>query len=140
MWVYKGKQFRSDDIKDNVAFVYLIEEVETGRKYIGKKSFFSIRTLPPLKGQKRKRKVKSESGWIEYFSSSEKLKALVADRGPEHFKRTILHLVKSKGEASYLEVFEQIKRNVLIDQMYFNDFIGCRIHSRHVANLNGKAF
>ena len=70
-WTYEGQPFTSDMISDNVGFVYQITNLQNGKKYIGKKWFWSTKKLPPLKGKKRKRTVKKESDWMKYFGSSE---------------------------------------------------------------------
>ena len=57
-------------------FVYNIRNLITGQEYIGKKFFYSKRTLPPLKGKKRKRHVVKESDWKKYTSSSDDVKVL----------------------------------------------------------------
>ena len=53
MWLYKGKEFTSDMIDDNFGFVYEISDLDNGKKYIGKKWFWSTRKRPPLKGKTR---------------------------------------------------------------------------------------
>jgi hypothetical protein len=35
----------------------------------------------------------------------------------------------------YLEAREQFDRNVLLSDEYYNNFIGCKIHGKHVAGL-----
>lgn len=72
MWLYKDKEvYNLEDIPDNVfGFVYLIVNNDTSEYYIGRKNLYSERTLPPLKGQRRKRKVTKESDWIRYKSSN----------------------------------------------------------------------
>ena len=70
MWSYNGKEFTSEMIEEYVGFVYIITNLETNMKYVGKKLFTSKRTLPPLKGKTRKRKVVKESDWMEYYGSS----------------------------------------------------------------------
>jgi hypothetical protein len=71
-WTYKGNIINTiEDLPNNtVGFIYMISNQETGQYYIGKKSLYSHRTLPPLKGTKRKRKVTKESKWQEYMSSN----------------------------------------------------------------------
>ncbi len=44
MWLYEEREFRSDDISDNLGFVYIIENLTTGRKYIGQKKFVASTT------------------------------------------------------------------------------------------------
>jgi len=135
MWYYKDKEFTSEDIGDYVGFVYIITDTENGKKYIGKKTLMSRRKLPPLKGQKRRRTKIVESDWQKYYGSNEEIKMLVENSGGNRFHREILHLCKSKGEMSYLELYEQVKNNVLFDDDYYNGIIQCKIHRNHVKNL-----
>jgi hypothetical protein len=121
-----------DELKQWVGFVYLITDLSTNKKYVGKKFFWSKRRLPPLKGKSRRRVVVKESDWKQYYGSSEDLKTLVENKGEDFYYREILHLCKSKGECSYLEAKEQFDRDVLYRDDYFNEFIGCKIHSKHL--------
>lgn len=136
MWYYEGKEFTSDDIGENVGFVYIITDKETGKKYVGKKTVMSRRKLPPLKGQKRRRTKIVETDWKSYYGSNEEIKLLVESSGAERFHREILHLCKSKGEMSYLEMKEQVEREVLLrPDEYYNGIIQVKIHRNHVRNL-----
>ena len=66
-WKYGGKLITeiSDMPEDSIGFIYKIRKKITGEFYIGRKSLYAHRTLPPLKGTKRKRKVVKESNWKE---------------------------------------------------------------------------
>ena len=134
MWLHEDKEFEPTQLEDWVGFVYVITDLSNNKKYVGKKNFWSIRRLPPLKGKTRKRTKKSESDWKEYFGSSEEVKSLVEEKGGDNFKREIIRLCKSKGEMSYYEAKEQFDRDVLFSDEYYNEFIGCKIHSKHVKN------
>lgn len=138
MWYYNGEEFTSEMIGDYVGFVYLITDLSNDKKYVGKKTLVSKRKLPPLKGKTRRRTKIVESDWQNYYGSSEEVKALVEDRGRDQFKREILHLCKGKGEMSYLELKEQVDREVLFKDEYYNAFIGCKIHEKHVASLKNS--
>lgn len=138
MWYYNGEEFTSEMIGDYVGFVYLITDLSNGKKYVGKKTLMSKRKLPPLKGKTRRRTKIVETDWQDYYGSSEEVKALVEDRGRDQFKREILHLCKGKGEMSYLELKEQVDREVLFKDEYYNEFIGCKIHSKHVSSLKNS--
>lgn len=131
-WTYQGQPFTSDMICDNVGFVYQITNLQNGKKYIGKKWFWSTKKLPPLKGKKRKRTVKKESDWMKYFGSSEEVKLLVEQHGEDNFEREILRLCKTKGECTYYEAKLQFDFDVLLRDDYYNEFIGCKIHSKHL--------
>ena len=134
MWYYQNKEFTSEQIGDNVGFVYIITDLSNNKKYVGKKLFFSKIRKPPLKGKTRKRTTISESDWKEYYGSNEELKALV-EKGERKFKREILHLCQTKGIMSYMEAKEQFDRDVLLRDDYYNSFVGCKIHKKHLKNL-----
>jgi hypothetical protein len=131
-WIYDDEPFTSDDIGDNVGFVYLLTDPD-GKKYVGKKLFVSKRKLPPLKGKTRRRTKISESDWKTYYGSSEEVQTLVESN--VQFKREILHLCKTKGELSYMELKEQVERKVLLRTDYYNGIIQVKIHASHVRNL-----
>lgn len=136
MWYYEEKPFSSEDINGHIGFVYEITDLVNGKKYIGKKKLNSTRTLKPLKGQKRKRRVVSESDWMDYYGSSEEVKALVEEFGPDRFSRKILRLCKTTAEMSYYELREQVVNDVLLKpNEYYNSFVGAKIHRNHLKHL-----
>jgi hypothetical protein len=132
-WYMNSEEFTSEMIGDNLGFVYRITNKTNDMKYIGKKLFISTVKLPPLKGKTKKRTVKKESDWKKYFGSSEEVKTLVEEMGADAFHREILHLCKTKGELSYVELREQVINDVLLKpDEYYNAFVGCKIHRNHV--------
>tara|TARA_R110000822_G_scaffold177021_1_gene317052 strand:- start:141 stop:551 length:411 start_codon:yes stop_codon:yes gene_type:complete len=133
MWLYDGKEFKIEDRGDAIGFVYELRDTENDKRYIGKKNLFSTRRLPPLKGQKRKRKVVKESDWKTYYGSSKNVQFLVEKTGQKRFKRKILRLCDSKGEMSYWEMWYQMTNHVLLrPDKYYNAFVGGKIHRKHV--------
>lgn len=134
MWHYNGEVFEETP-KEYIGFVYMITEKSTNKKYVGKKLFWKPKYTKP-RGAKRRIKTMVPSDWHEYFGSSKQLQENVAENGGDKYHREILYLCKTKGAMSYLEMKEQIDRNVLFSADYFNEFIGGKIHSRHVKELN----
>ena len=134
MWTYENKLY-DEAPKKYMGFVYLITDLTTNRKYIGKKLFWNTRKLKPLKGKTRRRTQVVESNWKNYYGSNEELQQLVENSHAQRFEREILHLCTKKGIMSYLEAREQFDRNVLLSDEYYNNFIGCKIHGKHVAGL-----
>lgn len=138
MWLYNGEEFTSEMIDKYIGFVYIITDVSNSKKYVGKKLFQSKRRLAPLKGKTRKRTKIVESDWMNYYGSSEEVKLLVEEKGAQNFKREILHLCNSKGEMSYLELKEQMDREVLLNDDYYNGIIQVKIHRSHVKSLKNS--
>lgn len=120
------------DLEQYFGFVYVIIDKSNGKKYIGKKLFWRSKILPITKTRKRRKKTLVESDWKDYYGSSVEVKGLVEAHGKDNFKRIILHLCKSKGECSYYEAKAQFEHDVLLRDDFYNDFIGCRIHSKHL--------
>ena len=140
-WIYNGNPLTEADIDDNIGFIYLITNLKTGRKYIGKKQFYASRvkitTLKLKNGTKKKKrsKVKVYNDWMEYYSSSEELKNDVKIYGSEFFERKILKLCKNKGELSYFEAKYQFEYDVLLSDNWYNTWIFCKIRDSHIKHL-----
>ena len=125
-WTFEGKII--DEIPEEYeGFVYLITNITTGQKYIGKKLAKFKTTKPPLKGRKNKRRGYKESDWRTYYGSSDRLNADVASIGSDKFTREILYLCKGRGEMSYIEAREQFGRRVLETDDYYNGIINVRV-------------
>jgi len=132
MWQYNGKDFTEDLIGDNYGFVYQITNLTNGKKYIGKKFFYSTKTKQ-VKGKKKR--YKASSNWQTYYGSSDILQKDVLQYGHENFVREILHLCKSKGECGYLEAKEQFVRGVMESDDYYNTWIMVRVRKSHIKGL-----
>ena len=111
-WYYNDKPFESGDIQDYFGFVYLIKNNLNGRRYVGRKYFWQFRTP---KGKKRK--VKSESDWKNYYGSCPELKEDLERYGRGIFRRTILSLHKTKGKTNFEETRQLFNHNVLTESL-----------------------
>jgi hypothetical protein len=131
-WTYDGAEFTEEMISDNYGFVYLITNTLTGRKYIGKKFFYSSKTKV-VKGKKKRTKVSSD--WKNYFGSSAEVTKDVLQLGQENFSREIIYLCKSKGECGYLEAKEQFTKGALESDDYYNTWIMVRVRKSHIKGL-----
>ena len=120
-WTFNNKPFTSEDIQKYVGFVYVIIQQDSGRRYIGRKYFHTLR-----KEKGKAKRVRRESDWKKYYGSSGDVKADVKALGKDKFQRIILSLHTTRGDCNYEEVKQQFKNDVLEDTIYYND------------NINGK--
>ena len=129
-WLYNDKVFESEDINDYFGFCYLLTDLENGKQYIGRKYFYSIRKKKGIR-----KKVRSESDWKSYYSSSKKVQQIVKESGSNRFKREILSLYIKKGQVNYNETKLLFQHNVLEardgngEKLYYNDNIMNRYFS-----------
>ena len=132
-WIHKGEIV--EDFGNYVGFVYMITCLRTNKRYIGKKNFYFSKTKQ-VKGKKKKYKV--DSDWRDYFGSNEELKHHVNIFGQNQFQREILRFCESKGEMSYYEAFYQFENKVLESDGWYNSWISCKIHKKHLLFLKKK--
>jgi len=134
-WLYEGEEFSPEyeSIEHWVGFVYVITELNTDMKYVGKKFFHRKKTLPITKTRKRRKHTRVESDCREYFGSSVKVQELREQYGPDAFKREIIRLCATKGDYAYYETKEQFDRGVLHNDDYYNGIINCRINRFHLS-------
>jgi len=115
-------------------FIYKIEDIETGRKYIGKKNLFHSSGVVKSRVNNRlspkwNKKHWKESDWKTYTGSSKPLNADIKAKGKDKFHFEILKLCYSKADLSYSEMEEQINRDVLRTKLdpdtfeYYNEGI-----------------
>ena len=122
-WIYqKGKIDSLEDFPAGAfGFIYEIEHLPTGKKYIGKKQLRFTRKLPPLKGQKRWRKVEKESDWLKYTGSHTFLKEIRKENRYDELRREILLICFTKKILTYNELKYQMMFEVLEESSYLND-------------------
>lgn len=130
-WTFKGKVFDSENLeKDFFGFIYLITDNKNNKMYIGQKQFKSHK-YKTTKGIKKK--IKCESDWKNYFSSSDIIKESVKNEGTTHIKREILYICSSKGQMNYVETKLQFDLGCLLDQkIWLNGIVNCKTHHTHV--------
>lgn len=114
-------------VENCFGFIYEITNIKENKFYIGKKQCLSKVKRKPLKGKTRCRRSTKESDWKIYTSSSEKLNEDINRLGKENFIFKILRFCQSKWEMAYFEIKEQINRDVLFKEEYYNGIINVRI-------------
>lgn len=121
-WSWSGQQVPIDfDFSDYYGFVYLIEDLTTGKSYVGEKSFWSFVTVD---GKVNKKKI--ESNWREYTSSNKELSTRIKktkDKRNDNFKFTILSLCTDQSIMKY----EECKMMMILGAMTTDKFYNANI-------------
>ena len=123
-WTYEGSPVSEKDVDNCVGFVYIIKNRMNGRWYVGKKTAKFIRTKTV---NKKKKRVKVDSDWKDYYGSSDELKADVEKHGKHNFSREIIRFCSSKTEMSYYEAHEQFARGALLTTESYNSWIMVKV-------------
>ena len=131
-WTYNGQLITEiEDMPENTyGFIYEVFHRPSGKKYLGKKVLHFNRTLPPLKGMKRKRKVVKESDWRTYFGSHAEIKQLIKEEKQDEFERRILQFVPTKKLLTYYECKYLFINEVLEHDEYINDNILAKFYRK----------
>jgi len=128
-WMYRNNPYTSPP-EECAGFVYLIHNLALNKLYVGKKLFWTVKKLPPLKGKKNKRHKRVQTDWRDYWGSNTQLQQDVQQLGAHNFRREIIHLCANKNQMSYYETLEQFNREVLLHDNYYNGIINCRVTNR----------
>ena len=111
-WYYQGTAFTSNDIGDFFGYVYCITNLQSGKRYIGRKYFQQHRKH---RGSSRKRT--SESNWKAYYGSSKELNEDRKLLGNSTFRREIISLHTTGGKVNYEETRQLFLNNVLTEAL-----------------------
>ena len=116
-------------------YIYMTTNLETGRSYIGKKSFFhklnkklgkkELANLPVTRGRTKTTKlVIKSSDWKNYYGSAQEIKEDLKKYSKDKFIRVVLKLCKTKKELTYYECKYLFQYGVLEDRTtWINDNI-----------------
>jgi hypothetical protein len=122
---WRGKK---PDPENYFGFVYEITNNLTGRKYIGRKVYWTKNTARKIVVKDMDNKGWcwdhwKQSDWKRYISSSKDLKADIYEHGMENFTFKILSQWKSSSALRYIECKTQWQRKVLETDDYYNNWI-----------------
>lgn len=92
--------------KKYFGFIYLITNLTTGKRYIGRKQFHRY----------RKSKIVGESDWATYTGSNRKLNADILELGMENFTFKLILHTQNRGIHRYAEVKEIIKNDAILSK------------------------
>lgn len=141
-WTYLGKEITDvKQIGSPFGFVYRIENLDTGRFYIGSKQVVSVRKKKygkrKIASMKDKRLKKHEiittemKDWKIYTGSSKELNHDINEKGHRYTKE-ILYLCQSKSELKFTEA----KEILCSDSLETDESYNAGISLRQVGKVN----
>jgi hypothetical protein len=127
-WYYLGKPLLDTDIPpDAFGFLYKITHLTTGRWYIGRKLLTKASTKQ-INGKKKK--IRVESDWRTYWSSSEIIKEQVKIQGEIAFKREILIFPTTASCMTLGEEYLLQVTGAMFDPLCENNNIRAKIYKK----------
>jgi hypothetical protein len=135
-WLYQNSEISTiDDIPQSpFGFIYITTHIPTGKKYLGKKSFFhtlnkklgkkELLEQPVTRGRtKSTKQITKESDWKTYYGSEEFIKQKIKEGKQNEFTREIIKFVENKKLLTYFECKYQFEYNVLESKEWLNSNI-----------------
>lgn len=125
VWLFNGKELIPEEIPSkSIGFVYKITNKDTGKWYIGRKMLTKAATKV-VNGKKKK--LRKDSDWMDYWSSSPFLLEEMEKEGKEKYVREILMFVDTKAALTYAEEYLLYVTGSLFDPMCYNSNIRSKI-------------
>ena len=135
-WLYQNSEINTlNDLQNPpFGFIYITTHLPTGKKYLGKKSFFhtlnkklgkkELLEQPVTRGRtKSTKQVIKESDWKTYYGSEEFIKQKIKEGKQNEFTREIIKFVENKKLLTYFECKYQFEYNVLESKEWLNSNI-----------------
>lgn len=129
-WLYQGFPLHVVP-PQAIGFLYRLTHITTGKKYLGKKSFFTNRTIRET-GKANRTKSTGPSDWRSYCSSSDTVKTILESEGPGAFTKEIIKIVER--DLAYEETKMLFQADVLEAKLPNGDFEYLNL------NIDGKWF
>jgi hypothetical protein len=128
-WTYNNESVTDEVIGDAYGFVYIIENLTNGRRYIGRK-YLTKAAYKTVKGKRKK--IRKESDWETYWGSNKMLIEDVKTLGEVNFTRTIVRFCRNRSECSYWETHYIFSLEALLSDAFYNEWVTCKISKKNI--------
>lgn len=113
---------------NSIGFIYLITNLDNGKKYIGKK-LLTMSCYKQVNGKKKK--ARKESKWRQYQGSNLELLHDIKVK-KNSIKKEILEWTYTESYHNYCEIKYQFQHEVLENVLYYNDQINGRWYRKNI--------
>lgn len=132
MWLYNGNELSTEDIPESaIGFLYRITYLPTNQKYIGRKLLTKAATKK-VKGKVKR--IRKQSDWQDYWSSSPLIHEMIEKEGTNNFKREILLFCDTKSALNYAEEKVLYAVGALESDLFLNSNIRSKVFKKHFTN------
>lgn len=128
-WTYNNESVSDEVIGDAYGFVYIIENLTNGRRYIGRK-YLTKAAYKTVKGKRKK--IRKASDWETYWGSNKFLIEDVKNHGEDNFTRTIVRFCRNRSECSYWETHYIFALGALLSDAFYNEWVTCKISKKNI--------
>lgn len=128
-WTYNDGPVTDEVVGNAYGFVYIIENLTDGRRYIGRK-YLTKAAYKTVRG-KRKR-IRKASDWETYWGSNKTLLEDVKHHGEDNFTRTIVRFCSNRTECAYWETHYIFTLGALLSDAFYNEWVTCKISKRNL--------
>jgi hypothetical protein len=128
-WTYNNESVSDEVIGDAYGFVYIIENLTNGRRYIGRK-YLTKAAYKTVKGKRKK--IRKVSDWETYWGSNKMLIEDVKTLGEVNFTRTIVMFGRNRSECSYWETHYIFSLGALLSDAFYNEWVTCKISKKNI--------
>jgi hypothetical protein len=128
-WTYNNESVTDEVIGDAYGFVYIIENLIDGRRYIGRK-YLTKAAYKTVKGKRKK--IRKASDWETYWGSNKFLIEDVKTLGEVNFTRTIVRFCRNRSECSYWETHYIFALGALLSDAFYNEWVTCKISKKNI--------
>lgn len=140
-WYYQGKEVKTltDMPPETLGFIYRIENLTTGKYYIGRKTVAGNKkkkltakekALPENKRKTFRYEMSESVGWKNYCGSNMTLKEEVANG--HQIRKQILTYCSTKASITLEEMKAILCGGALEDEKSYNGWIKCTIYKKHL--------
>jgi len=128
-WTYNNESVSDELIGDSYGFVYIITNLQSQRRYIGRK-YLTKAAYKTVNGKRKK--IRKASDWETYYGSNKVLLEDVKRLGEVNFTRTIMMFGRNRSECAYWETHHIFAMEALLSDSFYNEWVTCKISKKNI--------
>ena len=128
-WTYNNESVTDELIGNSYGFVYIITNLQSQRRYIGRK-YLTKAAYKTVNGKRKK--IRKASDWETYYGSNKVLLEDVKRLGEVNFTREIVRFCRNRSECAYWETHHIFAMGALLSDSFYNEWVTCKISKKNI--------